>query len=346
MVKKSPSGLSLLNQKHPMGKNKTDPYRTDAFLTKILNSSRELTPPPKGDIPFLPYNGSSYTINREWIIKSLNGEEMKYFFHPQKRGARLRLRKKIKKNGELVEQYVEVGILQIMAQKFWPYLEGYANYKANPRQMMLIPKDGNYENMHYTNLKFVNKKLFKEQGSKRESIKIALSLQSTTSLSELQWTHLASIVHIRRVAHELSKSGQRNLGQRREQLKQELGIPIALETVPIYEALLESQGHKSNLEIAEMIWPNRFVQAKTNKEKKNLTMPIVRVRKKLTDLGKLTTRPLQQVKDELIVLLQQKTENWFTHQQIADKLWLSKQQVDNFSRKVPKKKGAKESDKK
>lgn len=39
---------------------------------------------------------------------------------------------------------------------------------------MLVPKDGNYENMDRSNLEYVSKKVYLEKGSKRETIKKVL----------------------------------------------------------------------------------------------------------------------------------------------------------------------------
>lgn len=45
MGKKSPSGLSLIKQQHPLGKNRANPTWTHAFLDRVLSENREGTDP-------------------------------------------------------------------------------------------------------------------------------------------------------------------------------------------------------------------------------------------------------------------------------------------------------------
>lgn len=45
MGKKSPSGLSLIKQQHPLGKNRANPAWTHAFLDRVLSENREGTDP-------------------------------------------------------------------------------------------------------------------------------------------------------------------------------------------------------------------------------------------------------------------------------------------------------------
>lgn len=333
---KNPSGLSLLKQKNPLGKNQTDPTQTDKFINKAQQESREGTPPPEGDIKIITYKGERYTINREGEFKSLNGKPMKWFFHPKKRGPRIRVHRTREKNGKIEHIESEIWLLKIMKDKFWPYLEGYRFYALKKKDYILIPKDGNYDNMHYSNLKFVNKKEWKLIGTKKKQISLLLQLNPNVELTEIRDKFNTSDAQVRRVANELISEGNWERGARRKKLQKDLGITISICNVEIYEALLACDGKKDNLKIAQELWPEKTKLAQTNQEKKLLTAPIVRAKKKLIDLGRLTENTLQTSKKELIELLTKKHESWLTHQQIADQLGLTKQQVDNFSRQFKK----------
>lgn len=92
MPKHSPSGIALLKQQ-PWGKNKTNPEWTDRFLENLDPSHFEAKEPIENEYTVSYYKGFSYKITKEGKLKSLSWEEMKSFFHPNKRWPRVRIKK-------------------------------------------------------------------------------------------------------------------------------------------------------------------------------------------------------------------------------------------------------------
>lgn len=253
----------------------------------------------------------------------------------------MRIKKSVKKNGEIKNIKSEIGILHAMSKAFGQYFPGYSKYRQNPKAYMLIPKDGNYENMHYSNLIYVHKKTELEKGSKRALIKATLSLDlPNTTIQKLTG---ASESHIRKVTEEQVQAGKykTELYEAWRAFKEKYGIAVELESFPIYTALIESEGKKSNLEIAKELRPEAVAKAKTNEEKRIRANKILRARRKLTDKGIIPrfNDHFEKQKPEIIKLLE---EGGKTHQEIAELLNLKKDQVSNLARQLPKKKKKKE----
>lgn len=113
---------------------------------------------------------------------------------------------------------------------------------------------------------------------------------------------------------------------------------ITSKHLPIYEVFLQTKGRLTNLEIAKILYGDTRVDSMTNSQKKALTAPIVRIRKRLMDSGFLSPDPFQLYREELIKLLETKLEHGMTNLQIAEQFGLKKQQIDNLARQIKKEK--------
>lgn len=139
---------------------------------------------------------------------------------------------------------------------------------------------------------------------------------------------------------ELREEGKidAELAEKRRKFKEEHGIECAFEHFPIYELFLQTQGKLTNLEMAKLLFPEDFQKAKSNPEKKKLTAPIVRIRKRLQDQEKLPRDLFQEKREEAIKMIEMKAQTGYTNQQIAELLSLKKEQIDNLARQIKKSK--------
>lgn len=242
-------------------------------------------------------------------MRGLNGEPMQYLFYPNKKGPRVRIHKELLKNGELVNVEMEINIFHLMAAKFGSYFPGHALAKAHPGEYMLVPKDGNWSNLHRKNLHYVEKKEYREQGTKRALIKMRFTMRPEISDQELSEKTGVSRPYVYRVRQELIQAGKLEAHAQLEQLRQLTGILISEKMLPVYVFFMQHGGELSNLEIAKQLFPDAYAQAQTNAQKKVLTAEIVRVRKRLTDCGLLLPSLLSQKRDEAIKMLREKSES-------------------------------------
>ena len=339
MAKKNPSGIALSQQRSTMGKNHTNPEITDRFIDGILGKLREGTEPPENPVRISSYAGGQYTLDRDWQVRGLNGEIMKYLIHPKKKAPRLRIHQHIRdsETWEIVNKEVGVNVLKLMEEKFWSYFPGYAKAITNPGEYMLIPADDDWQNLSWKNLIFVSKKEYNEQGTKRAIVKLFFQAFPKVSDQELAEKTGVSRVHIRRVRKELEGSGHLE-PKIPDQLKSLLGFDVTSLHVKIYEYFVTNGAEKSNLEIARELFPEQAEQATTNAAKKLLTAPIVRIKKRLIEKGLLEENPLQKYREQILELLKNKEDNQFTNQQIAEHFGLKKEQVDNLARTLKTKK--------
>ena len=339
MVKKNPSGIALSQQRSTMGKNHTSPEITDRFIDGILGKLREGTEPPENSVRISSYAGGQYTLDRDWQVRGLNGEIMKYLIHPKKKAPRLRIHQYIRdsETWEIVNKEVEVNVLKLMEEKFWSYFPGYAKAITNPGEYMLVPADDDWQNLSWKNLIFVSKKEYNEQGTKRAIVKLFFQAFPNASDQELAEKTGISRVHIRRVRKELEGIGRLE-PKIPDQLKSLLGFDVTSLHVKIYEYFVTNGAEKSNLEIARELLPEQAEQATTNAAKKLLTAPIVRIKKRLIEKGLLEENPLQKYRGKVLELLKNKEDNHFTNQQIAEQFGLKKEQVDNLARTLKTKK--------
>lgn len=343
MMGKNPSGLALLKQKNPLGKNKTDPEIVNRDLKRIEQLSYESMVPfwIMQEITISEYKGyGRYKLTYEGVVKDLKGNPMKASFYPDKIGPRVRIKRLRKKKGEstISSEYYEINILKLMKYHFGPYIEGYSEAKENLENYILLPKDGNWENLATTNLYFCSKKDYQERGSKRAIIKNFLMFPSNMtdeSISEKTWVSRA---HISRVKSELQAEGKLPEYQKLLDLREKTGFQIETESLPIYEALLESQGKLSNSDIAKKLRPQERNQAKTNEEKRKLTERVVRVRKKLTDAGLIPrfNANFEEKKEQATQMIKEKPITGKTNKEIAEILGLKKEQIDNLAKQIKK----------
>lgn len=340
MMGKNPSWLALSKQKSTLGKNRTKPEFTDRFLEQESFANKERTRPPESDFSFSLYKWSKYTINANGIVKSLSWEAMKYLFYPNKLGPRVRIRRMRKKawDDKISSEDYEINILKLMKYHFGPYIEGYSEAKENLENYILLPKDGNWENLATTNLYFCSKKDYQERGSKRAIVKNFLMFppnMTDKSISEKTWVSRA---HISRVKSELQAEGKLPEYQKLLDLREKTGFQIETESLPIYEALLESQGKLSNSDIAKKLRPQERNQAKTNEEKRKLTDRVVRVRKKLTDAGLIPrfNANFEEKREQALQMIKEKPVTGKTNKEIAEMLGLKKEQIDNLARQIKK----------
>ena len=343
MVKKNPSGIALSQQRSTMGKNHTSPEITDRFIDGILGKLREGTESPENPVRISSYAGGQYTLDRDWQVRGLNGEIMKYLIHPKKKAPRLRIHQHIRdsETWKIVNKEVEVNVLKLMEEKFWSYFPGYVKAITNPGEYMLVPADDDWQNLSWKNLIFVSKKEYNEQGTKRAIVKLFFQAFPNASDQELAEKTGVSRVHIRRVRKELEASGRLE-PKIPDQLKSLLGFDVTSLHVKIYEYFVTNGAEKSNLEVARELFPEQAEQATTNTAKKLLTAPIVRIKKRLTEKGLLEENPLQKYREQVLELLKNKEDNHFTNQQIAEQFGLKKEQVDNLVRTLKTKKGKNE----
>ena len=339
MVKKNPSGIALSQQRSTMGKNYTNPEITDRFIDGILGKLREGTEPPENPVRISSYAGGQYTLDRDWQVRGLNGEIMKYLIHPKKKAPRLRIHQHIRdsETWKIVNKEVEVNVLKLMEEKFWSYFPGYAKAITNPGEYMLVPADDDWQNLSWKNLIFVSKKEYNEQGTKRAIVKLFFQAFPDASDQELAEKTRVSCVHIRRVRKELEGSGRLE-PKIPDQLKSLLGFDVTSLHVKIYKYFVTNGAEKSNLGIAREVFPGQAEQATTNAAKKLLTAPIVRIKKRLIEKGLLEENPLQKYREQVLELVKNKEDNHFTNQQIAEQFGLKKEQVDNLARTLKTKK--------
>lgn len=340
---KSASGLALIKQKNPLGKFNTNGEILDQQIRKIeaeiANGENEGTEPQIREVKFSPYKGSEYILTCDGIIKSVTWEAMKYIFYENKLGPRVRIKRLRKKFWEktIRSEYYEVNVLTLMKQYFPSYIEWYSKAKDNLDDYILLPKDGNRENLSTTNLYFCSKKDYHNQGSKREIVKTLLTLNPKMTDAELEKAWI-SRPHISRVRSELGKQGKLPIHQKLLKLREKTGIQIEFESLPIYEALLQSQGKLSNTDIVKLLRPHERNQAKTNEEKRKLTDKIVRVRKKLTDRELIPrfNANFEEKRERAVEMINERQVTGKTNKEIAEALGLNKAQIDNLAKWVKK----------
>ncbi len=137
---------------------------------------------------------------------------------------------------------------------------------------------------------------------------------------------------------ELAQEGKLSSYQDLLDLRNKTGIQIEAESLPLYQALLESQGELSNLEIVKQVRPHEWNYAITNEAKRVLADKVVRARKKLTDKGLIPryNAHFEAKKAEALQLLNEKHFTGKTNKEIAEILGLKKEQIDNLAKQMKK----------
>ncbi len=316
-----------------------NPETTEKFLNKVLWEEREWKIPPEGDVTIFHYSdkyhhlNSKYTINRNWEVKSLKWETMKYFFHPNKRWPRIRLQiKKMDKSGNFIFMEKEIWILQMMEKIFWSYLPWYKLKCKFPKDYILIPNDWNYNNMRYDNLLYIHKNEYYR--TKKKSIKDYL-LHTDIDNEKVAKLFGTTPKYVSKIRQELVNEGYLQRSSSYQKLQKELWIEFSEESMPIYQILVESYGQLSNIEIVTILRPQEL---SNRQNKRILTDKIVRARKKLSDKWLIPrfNEWFESKREEAVKMIKDKINSKKTNQNIADELWLKKQQIDNLARQIKK----------
>ncbi len=316
-----------------------NPEITDKFLDSIENEDKEWKIPPKLDIVIHHYNDhyhhieSQYTINRNWEVKSLKWEIMKPFFHPKKRGPRIRLKiEKKDKSWNYTIMEKEVWILQLMDENFWIYFPWYSQKKKNPNNYLLVPIDWDYNNMGYDNLHYVTKKEYYRTKAKLIENVLLMWQYSSRELSEKFNT---TPQYIQKIKNNLANYWKLADFQKYQDRQKEIWIEFNEESLKIYQILIECRWQLQNIEIAKLLRPKEIEKSKN---KSFYTDKIVRVRKKLVDkwiIPRINWK-FESQREEAVCMIKDKANSGQTNQEIADTLWLKKSQIDNLARQIKK----------
>lgn len=308
-----------------------NPEITDNVVATIEREWFEWQTPPKWDRNLFPYRWKYYKINRDWMVKGLDWKVMKPFFNRNKRWPRIRVKKQT-----WSETYDwEIWIISMMERKYWPYFPWYSLKKKNPKWYILVPIDWNYNNMKYNNLHYVKKTEYKS--TKKMRIKNLLSFHPNIPDKDLVMTFHTSLQYLQKIKSEMLKSGMLDDFKRYQDLQKILWIEFSQDMMPIYESLWQSKWSLSNMEIVKLVrWDK--IEWSIQKEREVRTDKVVRVRKKMTE-KRLIPRfnsNFEEKRKEAVDMINKKEITWYTHQQIADILWLNKQQIDNLARQIKK----------
>lgn len=321
-----------------------NPEITDLFLDRIESESKEWKTPPEWDMLIFHYHDkyhhldSKYTINRDWEVKSLKWEVMKYFFHPNKRWPRVRIQiEKINKDGKSIFIEKEIWILQMMERKFGIYLPWYWLKKTYPRDYILVPKDWNYNNMRYDNLHYI----CKDENTKKKLMKSYLKIHSSVDDERMANLFDTSQWYVRKARQELVDEWHFSQFSEYQKFQKEIWIEFNEDSFEIYKILIQSQWKLSNIEIAKVLWPKEIEKAE---DKSFYTNKIVRARKKLTDKWLIPrfNELFESKRSEIVERIKNKANSGETSQQIADAFWLKKEQVDNLTRQIKKEESRKD----
>lgn len=339
-MKRNTSGITLLkSDTHKKAKFWWNPEITENFLNKVLWENREWKIPPEWDIVIFHYNDkyhhlySKYTINRDWEIKSLKWEIMKPFFHPNKRWPRIRLQiEKIDKNGKSIFMEKEIWILQMMEKIFGSYFPWYKLKCKSSRDYILVPKDGNYNNMKYDNLQYLHKNEYYR--TKKNMMKEYLLFADVDDEKITKLFH-TTIGYVKKIKQELVDEWYLSRFSAYQEFQKEIWIEFSEDLMQIYQILMECQWQLSNLEIVKILRHNELWD---EKKQHLLTNKVVRVRKKLTDKWLIPrfNEWFESKREKAVKMIEDKINSGKTNQEIADILWLKKEQIDNLARWIKK----------
>ena len=233
----------------------------------------------------------------------------------------------------------EERIDNLMEKYFWPYIEWYSEKKLHEnKEYIVVPKDGNWNILSLENLEYVLKEDYNLSWTKKALLIELIPFfdkKSDDEIAEILWTTSWWVRRIKGELKEKGRIGDKTLNK----------LIISHKTYKIYIALLACKWLQSNLDIAKEL------RAKANFENKeeqdSLTDKVSRVRRKLYEkwlIQKYNTYQkevnISGVKEELkkMLIANRAMEKWKrkTHTEIAKAFNLTKGQVDNFSRQIPK----------
>lgn len=340
-MKRNPSWISLLrldNRKNT--RFWWNPEITENFLDNVLRESREWKEPPEWDIVIIHYSdhyhrlNSKYTINKDWEIKSLRWEVMKPFFHPNKRWPRVRIQiEKLDKNWKSIFIEKEIWILQMMEKVFGSYFPWYKLKCKSPNDYILVPIDWNYSNMRYDNLNYLRKSEYYR--TKKKLIKDYLLLHINIDDEKLANLFNTTQKYIKKIRQELIDEWYSSRFSLYQNIQKEIWIEFAEDSMKIYQILMECQWQLSNLEIVKILRPK---ESSVNTNQRYFTDKVVRARKKLTDKWLIPrfNELFESKREKAVQMIKDKSSSGKTNQEIAEELWLKKQQIDNLARQIKK----------
>lgn len=285
--------------------------------------------------------GNGYKINTQGQVIWLKNILLTPIFRKWKRSPFVIIKSKIKDtDGKPTTKDKERRIDNLMEIYFWPHIEWYSEKVLHQeKEYIVVPKDGNWNDMSLGNLEYVVKKEYNLNWTTKALLMHLIPFfdnKSDDELAQLLWT---SRWWVSRVKSELKETGK---------IWDEIlnKLIISRSTYQIHVALLACKWLKSNLDIVRELRPDADLRDKG--ERDSLADKVSRVRKKLFDkwfIEKYNTYQkkvnIADVREELekTLITNKAMEKWKrkTHAEIAETFWLWKEQVDNFSRQIAKK---------
>lgn len=323
-----------------MGK-KGLPEITDRFTDKIKRDIKawELEGKTPQKTTLCMENG--YKINVQGQVIWQKNIQLKPIFRKWKNSPFVIMTlKKKDSNGEITTKIKEERIDNLMEKYFWSHIEWYweKNLHKN-KEYILVPKDGNWNDMSVDNLKYETKEEYELNGTKKILLMELIPFFSNKSDEEIAKILSTTRWWVSRVKTELKEKGRiwdKILNK----------LIISHKTYQIYIALLACEWLKSNLDIAKELRPS--VDFENKDEQDILTNKVSRVRRKLYDkwlIKKYNTYQkevnISDVREALekTLIANRAMEKWKrkTHAEIAEVFGLWKEQVDNYSRQITKK---------
>ena len=308
------SNLSKIDE----NRNKTiwwNPNMTDRFLDIIENENKEWQIPPDEPIEIRNYKWIKYTIDRNWIIRWQNWNEIQPTI--KWNCATVRLYRETK-NAEwkFIQERKKINILSLMWQYYWKYIKWYSKYLAHPEEYELITIDWNPKNLSHNNLKYVNK---------NEYLKTRKRLINVLDLPfGIMKTHFGIYAY-----KALSQEGSKNeYYKRRKDLEKKLWIRFNEENYVFFDILYNCWWILENSEIARILKENE-----KNKTKKELIGRITRARIRLEKIWRI--RAYEELKTKRIIamdMISNIPNSHLTLQEIAKELWLQTNQVEYLNK--------------
>jgi len=231
----------------------------------------------------------------------------------------------ITKEWEKAKDYTTIFLLPYIDRYYWCYINWYQLKQKEPTKYILAPIDKDYTNLNISNLEYVKKnrdtqtalaETFMEQGYSVEQLKQQFS-------KKVFYTIIQNFPDY----------------QKYQKRKKEIWINFSYEQRPIYEAILKYNWNKDNKDLAlEIRWDDYKNANQTEKE--HFTNQIVRIKKKLKTNGNIwincfRQNPERETKKNQVYQLRlqkEKGEINITNKEIAQKVWLKEEQVNNLIR--------------
>jgi hypothetical protein len=234
----------------------------------------------------------------------------------------------------------EERIDNLMKKYFWPHIEWYSEMKLHRNQTyIVVPKDGNWNDMSVSNLKYTLEETYNLNWTKKSLLIPLIPFFKNKSEEELAKLLSTSRWWVNRIKSELKAKGE---------IWDEVlnKLVISHKSYQIYIALLACDWLQSNLDIAKKLRPQADFTDKGKQD--SLTDKVSRVRRKLYDkklIKKYNTYQKeiniwdvrQELKKMLIANKAIEKSKRKTHAEIAEIFGLWKEQVDNYSRQIAKK---------